>query len=105
MRGRWPGATTGARPQSGRYLAIDVFRAVLIDRGSSGAVTPAQQSIERITRAMGDRDSVIVFPEGTRSVDGDIGSFKSGLDHLSRAKPDAELIPVLLENLNRFSRG
>ena len=85
-----------------RYLASDVFRAVLIDRGSSGAVAPAQQSIERMTLEMGDRDSLIVFPEGTRSVDGDIGSFKSGLYHLWRAKSDAELIPVLLENLNRI---
>ena len=42
------------------------------------------------------------FPEGTRSRDGAIGDFKSGLYHLSRLRPDAELIPVLLENLKRI---
>ena len=88
-----------------RYLATEVFRAVLIDRGASSpedALIAARASVEGMARAMGDRDSLIVFPEGTRSHDGVIGSFKSGLYHLSRARPDVELIPVHLENLNRI---
>jgi 1-acyl-sn-glycerol-3-phosphate acyltransferase len=91
-----------------RYLASAVFRAVLIDRrhtSSQEAVIPsaaARAAVERMTHEMGDRDSLIVFPEGTRSLDGEIGTFKSGLYHLSRARPDAELIPVHLENLNRI---
>jgi len=51
---------------------------------------------------MGDRMSLIVFPEGTRGIDGELGDFKSGLYHLSRLRPDAELIPVFLDNLNRI---
>jgi 1-acyl-sn-glycerol-3-phosphate acyltransferase len=51
---------------------------------------------------MGQEDSLIVFPEGTRSANGQMGPFKSGLYHLSRARPDAELVPVHLENLNRM---
>ena len=35
-------------------------------------------------------------------MNGEIGHFKSGLYHLSRLRPDAELIPVYLENLNRI---
>jgi 1-acyl-sn-glycerol-3-phosphate acyltransferase len=88
-----------------RYLASDVFRAVLIDRGhgtADQAIDAARASIERMAREMGDRDSLIVFPEGTRSLTGEIGTFKSGIYHLSRAKPEAELIPVHLENLNRI---
>ena len=88
-----------------RYLASQVFRAVLIERGHAGsecAVVAARASIERMTDEMGDRDSLIVFPEGTRSLDGQIGPFKSGLYHLSQARRDAELIPVHLENLNRI---
>jgi 1-acyl-sn-glycerol-3-phosphate acyltransferase len=88
-----------------RYLAADVFRAVLIDRGHSNpdqAVIAARASVEQMARAMGDRDSLIVFPEGTRSIDGVIRPFKSGLYHLARARPDVELIPVHLENLNRI---
>jgi len=88
-----------------RYLAADVFRAVLIERahgGASNGEAAARASIERIAIDMGDRDSIIVFPEGTRSLDGTLGPFKSGLYHLSQAKPDAELIPVHLDNLNRI---
>ena len=31
-----------------------------------------------------------------------MAAFKSGLYHLSQAKPEAELIPVYLDNLNRI---
>jgi len=88
-----------------RYLATHVFRAVLIDRGNTGsenALAAARASIERMAHEMGSRDSLIVFPEGTRSLNGEIGPFKSGLYHLSRARPDVELIPIYLENLNRI---
>jgi 1-acyl-sn-glycerol-3-phosphate acyltransferase len=88
-----------------RYLAREVFRAVLIERGNPGsanAVVAARTSVVQMTHEMGDRDSLIVFPEGTRTQNGEMGSFKSGLYHLSLARPDAELIPVYLENLNRI---
>jgi 1-acyl-sn-glycerol-3-phosphate acyltransferase len=88
-----------------RYLSSRVFRAVLIERpnpGSQDSVAAARASIERMAQEMGARNSLIVFPEGTRSVNGDIGPFKSGLYHLWHARPDAELIPVHLQNLNRI---
>lgn len=62
----------------------------------------ARAAVERMAEAMGARDSLILFPEGTRSTNGHIGPFKSGLYHLSRLRPDAELIPVHVENLNRI---
>ena len=46
--------------------------------------------------------SLIVFPEGTRRLDGEVGPFKSGLFHLSQLRPDVELIPVYLQNLSRI---
>lgn len=88
-----------------RYLAGRVFHAVLIERshaGSGQAVAAARASVQRMADDIGDRQSLIVFPEGTRGLNGEIGSFKSGLYHLSRLRPEAELIPVYLENLNRI---
>lgn len=88
-----------------RWLAGRVFRAVLVDRGPGGAQSSAENAraaIEHMAREMGNRQSLIVFPEGTRSPNGEIGPFKSGLYHLFRLRPDAELIPVHLENLNRI---
>jgi 1-acyl-sn-glycerol-3-phosphate acyltransferase len=87
-----------------RYVASRIFRAVLVERGCPGSVgaASARASVDHMAREMGTRDSLIVFPEGTRSLDGEVGPFKSGLYHLARARPDAELIPVRLENLNRI---
>jgi 1-acyl-sn-glycerol-3-phosphate acyltransferase len=110
-----PGSRRSTRPVAGRdywaqsalrrYLAAHVFRAVLVDRqpaGSTHAEPAARATIECMAREMGQRDSLIVFPEGTRSKNGEIGPFRSGLYHLSQARPDVELVPVHLENLNRI---
>ena len=87
-----------------RYLTDRVFHAVMIPRstGVGCRCDAARASVRRMAEAMGERSSLIVFPEGTRSVDGEVGAFKSGLFHLSRIRPDVELIPVYLENLNRI---
>jgi 1-acyl-sn-glycerol-3-phosphate acyltransferase len=88
-----------------RYLAGRVFHAVLIERsraGSGQALAAARASVQRMADDIGHRQSLIVFPEGTRGVNDEIGRFKSGLYHLSRLRPAAELIPVYLENLNRI---
>jgi 1-acyl-sn-glycerol-3-phosphate acyltransferase len=88
-----------------RYLAGHVFHAVLIDRGgadSSDRAEVARGSIRRMAEELGERNALIVFPEGTRGPGGEVGAFKSGLYHLCRLRPDVELIPVYLENLNRI---
>lgn len=53
-------------------------------------------------REIGDIYSIIVFPEGGRAVDGEMGEFKSGLYYLAKKRPDLELIPVYMDNLNRI---
>jgi 1-acyl-sn-glycerol-3-phosphate acyltransferase len=80
-----------------RYLAASVFDAVLIDRGGGG-----KGAVERMVDGLGDTHSLIVFPEGTRGSGDSVAPFKSGLYHLARARPDVELVPVSLENLNRI---
>lgn len=86
-------------------LARHVFNAVLVDRGCAPAESPreaARATTARICEAMGDRHSLILFPEGTRSLTGELGAFKSGLYFLARCRPDVELIPVHLWNLHRI---
>jgi 1-acyl-sn-glycerol-3-phosphate acyltransferase len=85
-----------------RYLAGDVFRAILIERPRAPDRVAATAAVDRIVSGMSTHDSLIVFPEGTRGDGAEPGPFKSGLFHLSRQRPDVELIPVSLENLNRI---
>jgi 1-acyl-sn-glycerol-3-phosphate acyltransferase len=81
-----------------RHFAERVFNAVLIERKTP---TARDNPIEDMLRAIGERFSLILFPEGGRFSGPDPVEFKSGLYHLAKKRPDLELIPVLLDNLNR----
>jgi 1-acyl-sn-glycerol-3-phosphate acyltransferase len=88
-----------------RELARHVFNAILVDRGCAAEASPqeaARATTARICGGMGDRHSLILFPEGTRSLTGEIGVFKSGLYFLARCRPEVELVPVHLWNLDRI---
>jgi 1-acyl-sn-glycerol-3-phosphate acyltransferase len=78
---------------------INVFNGLLIAREG---ITRRDNPIEQMANAMREGHSLILFPEGTRSLDGCIGEFKSGLYHLADKVPSAELVPVYLQNLNRI---
>jgi 1-acyl-sn-glycerol-3-phosphate acyltransferase len=52
--------------------------------------------------ALGQESSLILFPEGTRGTGEKVGPFRSGLYHLATLRPDVELVPAYLENLNRI---
>ncbi len=81
------------------FIGKDVFNAVLIDRNPETRVLdPVQQMIE----ALDQNSSLILFPEGQRNAsDAALLPFKSGLYHLAKARPDVDLIPVWIANLNR----
>lgn len=83
-----------------RRLANNVFRAVLIERQK---VSRANNPLTAMEAALDAGDSLIIFPEGTRATDDDpeVSEFKPGLWHLAKHRPDVELVPVYLENLNR----
>ena len=55
-----------------------------------------------VLKVLRDGGLVGIYPEGTRSPDGTIAGFKPGLWHLASAVPEAELVPVYLQNLNRI---
>ena len=81
-----------------RWLAQEVFDAILIDRTD---IKVHQSPVDLMLREAGTNFSLIVFPEGSRSVSGEVGEFKSGLYYLAKKRPDIELIPVHIDNLNR----
>lgn len=83
-----------------RYLAERVFRAVLVDRQSTTR-DERQAQMQKMLEGLGSDQSIIIFPEGTRGSGDEVAAFKSGLYHLACSRPDVELVPVYLENLNR----
>ena len=80
-----------------RYISRSLLKAVLIERENvSFKNTPIKVMVDE----MKDEYSLILFPEGGRSQDGTLGEFKSGLYYLCKRRPDLELIPIYLNNLN-----
>ncbi|MGZ8283750.1 MAG: lysophospholipid acyltransferase family protein [Allosphingosinicella sp.] len=82
-----------------RYVALSVLNAVLIDRlgtrrSEGGPLAP-------LKAVLAAGESLIIFPEGTRAAERLPGAFKPGLYHLALAFPDAELVPVYLDNMRR----
>jgi 1-acyl-sn-glycerol-3-phosphate acyltransferase len=80
-----------------RFVAVECLNAVLIDRSGRASADPLQPPAELLGRG----HSLILFPEGTRGGDGIVGPFRSGLYNLARRFPEAELVPVYLDNPSR----
>ena len=91
------------------YLAKNVFHAVLLERGSINKAQNPEEAhfigrhlIDQMGEALGTDNSLILFPEGTRGTGEKVAPFRSGLYHLAMHRPDVELVPAYLENLNRI---
>lgn len=81
------------------YLARNIFNAVLIERVQP---TAHHNPLADMLNALGDRYSLIIFPEGGRQPGLEMAPFKSGLFHLAKGRTELEFVPVLIENLNRI---
>ncbi len=81
------------------FIGREVFNSVLIDRNPD---TRKHDPVTLMAEALDQGTSLILFPEGTRNTtDTQLLPFKSGLYHLAKTRPDIELVPVWIDNLNR----
>jgi 1-acyl-sn-glycerol-3-phosphate acyltransferase len=81
------------------FIGKEVFRAVLINRIPEERT---EDPVEQMAKALDEGASLILFPEGKRNNTGEtILPFKSGIYHLARLRPEVDLVPVWVENLNR----
>ncbi|GAA3070461.1 lysophospholipid acyltransferase family protein [Rhizobium viscosum] len=82
-----------------RFIGRDVFNAVLIARDRDKRT---EDPVTQMASAIDAGSSLILFPEGTRNQsDARLLPFKSGIFHLAVARPDVDLVPVWISNLNR----
>lgn len=80
------------------YVATRGFNVLFIDRSGDRR---ERDPLAPLYEALGRGESLIVFPEGTRRAQALPSEFKSGIFHLAARFPEAELIPVYLDNLYR----
>jgi 1-acyl-sn-glycerol-3-phosphate acyltransferase len=74
------------------------FNAILVDRRE---IRVHHSPVDLMLKEIGYEQSLILFPEGQRNPGEGVQEFKSGLYHLCKKRPDIELIPVHIDNLNR----
>jgi 1-acyl-sn-glycerol-3-phosphate acyltransferase len=80
------------------FIADHGFRAVYIERD----ITKREgDPLQPLMDALDAGDSLIIFPEGTRSQERLPQAFKAGLYHLAKRYPQVEFIAVYLDTLHR----
>jgi 1-acyl-sn-glycerol-3-phosphate acyltransferase len=73
------------------WLVEHLFRPIWIVRGEK-----TKDPLDGIKRTLDSGQNVIIFPEGTRGLPGELASFKSGVGTLAAAYPNIPIIPVFL---------
>jgi 1-acyl-sn-glycerol-3-phosphate acyltransferase len=81
-----------------RWLTTAVFNAIYVSRTRS---SPDEDPLEPLVEALAAGDSLVIFPEGTRSAQGHPMPFKSGIFHLAEQFPHVPLIPTWIDNVQR----
>lgn len=79
------------------FVGPEVFNCVLVDRRPEVNDKP----MDKILAALDEGSSLIIFPEGNRNMTDDpLLPFKAGLYNMGLARPDVDLVPTWVANLN-----
>ncbi|KAL8272532.1 hypothetical protein Esti_003531 [Eimeria stiedai] len=82
-----------------QYLAGCLTVQFTKEKGGWGTQPGAvQEMMKDALKALSDGISVVVFPEGTRSVTGRLQPFKNGFFRLAAENPDIYILPIALHN-------
>jgi 1-acyl-sn-glycerol-3-phosphate acyltransferase len=80
------------------FIGPEVFGCVLIDRRPE---CRTEDPMAVILRALDEGASLILFPEGNRNMTDDpLLPFRAGLHGIAQARPQVELVPTWVANLN-----
>ena len=78
------------------YLSCEFFNAFPLPQREAGT----RQTLRYIGEVLGDGYSVLIFPEGKRTMTGDIGRFMPGVGMIG-ARLSVPVVPVRLEGLEK----
>jgi long-chain acyl-CoA synthetase len=79
------------------YLAVAFFNAFPLPQRETGT----RQTLRYIGELIGEGYSVLIFPEGRRTENGEIGRFQPGVGMIA-ARLDVPVVPVRLDGLDRI---
>jgi 1-acyl-sn-glycerol-3-phosphate acyltransferase len=83
------------------WITREIFNAVYVTRVPAAERAVDEDPLEPLVEALDAGDSLVIFPEGTRSSKGEPQAFKAGLYHLAGKFPAVQLIPVWIDNVQR----
>jgi 1-acyl-sn-glycerol-3-phosphate acyltransferase len=83
----------GLRQFASRLL----FNTIPVPRTAFGSSDP----LRHVVRALREGYGVLLFPEGTRSQNGELGPFRGGIGRLAAEFPNIPIIPVWLDGTAR----
>ncbi len=80
-----------------QWITTEVFNAIYVSRERTADEDPLEPLID----ALGNGDSILLFPEGTRGHAEEPQAFKSGIYNLARRFPGVVLVPTWIANVQR----
>ncbi|NLY76352.1 MAG: 1-acyl-sn-glycerol-3-phosphate acyltransferase [Firmicutes bacterium] len=80
------------------FLTHKLFNILTIPRSG---INKENNPVKLMKNALEEGKSLIIYPEGTRSLTGEIGRFRPGIAHLIKEIPGIKVVPVFLANMGR----
>ena len=80
-----------------QFVSRVLFNTVPVPRTAFGSSDP----LRHVVRALREGYGVLMFPEGTRSQNGQLGPFRGGIGRLAAEFPTVPIIPVWLDGTAR----
>jgi 1-acyl-sn-glycerol-3-phosphate acyltransferase len=80
-----------------QFFSRILFNVIPVSRSLSTTADP----LRHVVRALREGYGVLLFPEGTRSQNGQLGPFRSGIGRLAAEFPDVPVIPVWINGTAR----
>jgi 1-acyl-sn-glycerol-3-phosphate acyltransferase len=81
-----------------QFFARVLFNVIPVPR----TITSATDPLRHVIRALREGYGVLLYPEGTRSRNGELGPFRSGIGRLAVDFPNVPIIPVWIDGTARM---